>query len=81
MKTIIQVWTHKCTNHIQDNINGFWGLGDMIRGTIKLYQLCKKYNYNYIVDIRLHSISNFLNQMENPYSQLILDNADNIEFV
>jgi hypothetical protein len=81
MKTIIQVWTHKCVNHIQNNVDGFWGLGDMIRGTIKLYQLCKKYNYNYIVDIRLHSISNFLNQMENPHSQLILDNKNNIEFV
>lgn len=81
MKTIIQVWTHKCFNHIQNDFDGFWGLGDMIRGTIKLYQLCKKYNYNYIVDIRLHSISNFLNQMENPHSQLILDNKNNIEFV
>lgn len=81
MKTIIQVWTHKCANHNQNNVEGFWGLGDMLRGTIKLYQLCKKYNYNYIVDIRLHSISNFLNQMDNPDSQLILDNRNNIEFV
>lgn len=81
MKTIIQVWTHKCVNHIQNNVDGFWGIGDILRGTIKLYQLCKKYNYKYIVDIRLHSISNFLNQMENPHAQLILDNGNNIEFV
>ena len=37
MKTIIQVFTHKCINMPQDNINNFWGLGDMIRGTINLY--------------------------------------------
>ena len=53
----------------------------MIKGRIKLYKLCKKYNYKYIVDIRLHSISKFLNKMENPYEQLILDNRDNIEFI
>lgn len=83
MKTIIQVWVHKCNckYHIQNDTDAFWGLGDMIKGTIKLYQLCKRYNYNYIVDIRLHSICNFLNQMENPYEKLILDNRDNIEFI
>ena len=80
-KTIIQVWTHKTINHHQDNYNGFWGLGDMIRGTIKLYQLCKEKNYNFIVDLHLHSISKYLIIENNPYEQLIEDNKNNIELV
>lgn len=81
MKTIIQVFTNICVNMPQDNTNNYWGLGDMIRGTIKLYQLCKEKNYNFIVDLHLHSISKYLTIEDNPYQQLIEDNKNNIEFV
>ena len=48
MKTIIQVWTHKVCNLTTTDDYAFWGIGDMIRGTIKLYQLCKRLNYKFI---------------------------------
>ncbi len=38
MKKIIIVWTQKCVNLKKS----YWGLGDLIRGTLKLYQLSKK---------------------------------------
>jgi len=38
-KTIILVWTHKTSNLETTNVENFWGLGDIIRGTIKMYFL------------------------------------------
>jgi len=76
MKTIIQVWTHSCIN-----TEGFWGLGDMIRGTCFLYEYCKKHNYQFILDIQLHGISNYLIHSPHEYSDIILKNKDNIFFV
>lgn len=81
MKTIIHVWTHKVCNLHTDNVNNFWGIGDIIRGTIRLYQLCKKYNFRYIVDIQHHPVSNFLNNKNHEYSDLIKENKNNIKFV
>ena len=76
MKTIINVWTQYYVN-----TNLFYGIGDMIRGTLKLYQLCKKLNYNFLVDISLHPISYILKDIENPYKELILQNKNNIIFL
>jgi hypothetical protein len=75
-KTIIQVWTHKCRNQ-----TGYWGIGDMVRGTIFLFEYCKKNNYNFILDIQLHSLSKYLKHEPHQYSNVILKNKDNIIFV
>lgn len=80
MKTIIQVFTNKCINMPQDNINNYWGLGDMIRGTIYLHQLSIEMGFKFIIDIQLHPISNFLQYKVHPYSDLIRDQKDNILF-
>jgi hypothetical protein len=36
------------------------GLGDFIRGSYFLIEFCKKYNFNYFIDISNHPIKNFL---------------------
>ena len=82
MKTIIQVFTQKIVKdrNFKDT-SGYWGLGDLIRGTIHLYQLSKKLNFRLIVDYQLHPISNFLKDCNHEYSELIKSNKDNILFV
>ena len=82
MKTIIQVFTQKIVKdrNFKDT-SGYWGLGDLIRGTIHLYQLSKKLNFKLIVDYQLHPISNFLKECNHEYSELIKSNKDNILFV
>jgi hypothetical protein len=60
MKTIVQVWTQQCNNLKSDTHNNFFGFGDMLRGTIAMFQLSKKYNFHYRVDLHLHPISQFL---------------------
>lgn len=77
-KTVIHVFTHKVSNLITDDKRNFWGLGDIIRGTIKLYYLSKQMGFKLIVDIQLHPISQFLEPLDNPYSDLIKENEDNI---
>ena len=80
MKTIILVWATKFNNITIDSVNGFFGLGDVVRGTMSMFQLSKKYNFRLIVDIQLHPISKFLKFNNNEYSELIKKNKDNIPF-
>jgi hypothetical protein len=67
MKTVIHTW-----------VNNHFGLGDLIRGTIKLYQLSKKLNFTYIVDIQHHPICNFLKIQHHGFSDFIKENRKNI---
>jgi len=81
MKTIIFVWTHHVCNYITTDTYAFWGLGDILRGIIHTYQLCKKYGYEFIVDIQLHPISNYLIYHQHKYSSFILSQCDSIKFI
>jgi hypothetical protein len=80
MKTIIQVWTHNVTNYKPTQYHARWGLGDIVRGTIALYQLCKKHNYKFICDIQLHPISSHLQTHVHEHKEFVLHNKDNICF-
>lgn len=77
-KTVIMVWKQSFFNLPKNN---FWGLGDLIRGTIGIFKLSKKYNFNIIVDLSLHPLSQFLKNDEHPYSNIIRENKDNIPFI
>ena len=79
-KKVIQVWTHNVKNLSKDTNDNFWGLGDIVRGTIHLYQLSQKYDFDLIVDTQLHPLSNCLKQEQHLYSGWVLYNKDNIEF-
>ena len=68
MKTIIHVWSHKFNindEHLKkynyfNETNFYFGLGDLIRSTIKLFYLAKKMNFNLIVDLQHHPINEYL---------------------
>lgn len=80
-KKVILVWTQNCCNLKRDKFNNYWGLGDIIRGTIKVYQLSKKMNFEFIVNINLHPISLFLKPRTSEYDKLIIKNKNNINFI
>jgi hypothetical protein len=89
MKTVIHTWTHKF-NINQEHINKYnylketnfyFGLGDLIRSTIKLYYLSKILPFQLIIDIQLHPISEFLKVEKHKYSNYVLDNKDKVEYV
>jgi hypothetical protein len=81
MKTIIQVWTHKVCNLTTTDDYAFWGIGDMIRGTIKLYQLCKRLNYKFIVDLQHHPIAELIELKNHEFFDFIKDKKEEIPFV
>ena len=76
MKTIIHVFTQKIKNN--KDYWGYWGLGDLIRGTIHLHQLSKKMNFKLIVDYQLHPISQFLKENKHEYSDFIKQKENDI---
>jgi hypothetical protein len=80
-KIVIHTWTQNVKNLQQTEIEHFWGLGDLIRGAVKLFQLSKKMNFELIIDIQHHPISKFLKCTNTKYKDLVNKNANNIEFV
>lgn len=81
MKTFILCWTQSPCNLSVDNTNNFFGLGDILRGTMSMLQLSKKYNFHFFVDIQLHPISKYLRVIRSPYSEYVLQNANKIPFI
>ena len=77
-KTIIHVWTQDFLELDGTKSKEFFGFGDLIRCSIELYKLCKCMNYNFILDISLHPISQFYNEYKHEYSELISENKDKI---
>jgi len=61
-KVVINCWNQKGAHP---------GLGDIIMGTLCIYQICKKYGYTYVVDTHLHPISKLLKHNRTEYSDWI----------
>ena len=89
MKTVIFAWTHNFNiddehlqkyNFLKEN-SFFFGLGDLIRASIKLFVLSKTLNYRLIVDLQLHPVSQFLEINNHEYSEQVLFNRNNIDYV
>lgn len=76
-KTVVHVWKQNCRNYP----NSFWGIGDLVRGSVGLYQFCKHYNFNLIVDTSLYPVSKYLEKLEHPYSDTVKQDKDLIDFV
>ena len=70
---IILVWQQVYSNLIQDNVNNFWGIGDLIRGTIATFQLSKKYNIELCVDTSNHPVGHYLKNNKTKYSNILSD--------
>jgi hypothetical protein len=89
MKVVIHTWTHKFNInpiHVSkynyyNETNFFFGLGDLIRSTIKLFYLSKKMNFKLIVDLQLHPISQFIKIKNHEYSSAVVENKNNIDYV
>jgi hypothetical protein len=89
MKTIIHTWSnnfninqeHVCKYNYLKETNFYFGLGDLIRSTIKLFHLSKIMHFRLIVDIQHHPISNFLKSYEHEFSEYVRDNKNNIQYV
>jgi len=89
MKTIIHVWTHEFNitqdhlikyNHLNEK-EFYFGIGDLIRSTIKLYELSKIMKFRFIVDIQHHPISSFLEIQKTEFSEFVFNNKNNIDYV
>lgn len=89
MKTVIHVWTHSFNideEHLKkynyfNEVNFYFGLGDLLRSTIKLFYLSKNMNFKLIVDLQHHPIYDFLEKNENEYTELVKENKHNVDYV
>jgi len=65
----------------QTSDSNYWGIGDVLRGTIQLFLLSKKMGFKLYVDTSLHPVSKYLQPSENPFSAFIQENKDKILMV
>jgi hypothetical protein len=79
MKTLIFVWTQNFYNDVDKT--KFCGFGDMLRGTVGALRYCEERDYECIIDITLHPVSQFFSHKPHRFSQLIQDNKNNIKLI
>ena len=60
--SVISLWSTKVSNLEQSIHSNIWGIGDLIRGTFQLYQICRKHNLSFELDFRNHPISQIMIQ-------------------
>ena len=80
-KTFISVWVQK-PNPLPEYDLNYWGLGDIVRGTILLYQLSNQFKFNFYIDISQHPISKFLKYDSNhPHKKLLGESQYKTPFI
>ena len=81
MKEIIITWKQLYYNMPRvGQLDNYYGLGDNIRGTLALYRLCARNNYNVEIDTHLHPISHFLKNAQSRYREYVRDGSDVVHF-
>jgi len=65
----------------QTETENYWGLGDVLRGTLQMYMLSKKLGFQFNVDTSLHPISKYLVPIKHPYNDVIQANKDAIMLI
>ncbi len=73
---VISLWSTEVSNLEQSIHSNIWGLGDLIRGTFQLYQICRKHNFLFELDFRNHPISQIMIQK----SEFKYNSPSNINF-
>lgn len=56
-------------------------MGDLIRGTIALFQLSRKYDFEFIVDIHKHPVSTFFAHPPSRFAELLDEKGDDVPYV
>ncbi|MCM2436324.1 hypothetical protein [Agrobacterium rosae] len=56
-KTVVQAWTQQARNHQQTDRAGFWGIGDLLRGSNVLFDACQTMGVRYLLNIDGHPVS------------------------
>ena len=81
-KIVIHVWTNNCSNFKFNKHNNatYWGFGDILRGTIKLFQLSEIFGFTLFVDISNHPVSQFFEEIPHPFKSLVNTFKDKIPY-
>jgi hypothetical protein len=68
MNDVIMVWTKQMDA----------GFGDLLRGTVYLYELSKRMNFKLIVDTQFYPVSQFLMSQPHAHSEYVIQNRSKI---
>ena len=77
MKTLIITWKQKYENVPVT----YFGLGDMLRGSLKLFRLAKKRGYEVFVDTHLYPCMKFAQNCTSPYTEYTDKHSETINMI
>lgn len=75
-KTVVQAWTQQARNHQQTDRAGFWGIGDLLRGSNVLFNTCQAMGVRYLLNIDGHPVSKIFQ----PIDTTVSVNDSEVEF-
>ena len=76
-KVVVQAWTQQARNQLQTDRGGFWGVGDLLRGSNVLFDACEALDVDYMLDIKGHPVS----QIFSPALDVSGSRYDEVEFL
>lgn len=75
-KSVIMVWSKTDSGTHPNGSIKTYGLGDLLRGTIYLYQMSVLHGFNFIVDIRGHPMCQHLTVNDHAYMNYVDENRN-----
>ncbi len=80
-KTVIMVWLKTDSGTHSNGSIKTYGLGDLLRGTIYLHQMSVHFGFKFVVDLRLHPISQHLIVNEHDHMEYVNANVNKMQIV
>ena len=80
-KTVIMVWLKTDSGTHSNGSIKTYGLGDLLRGTIYLHQMSVHFGFKFVVDLRLHPISQHLIVNEHDHMEYVNANVNKIKIM
>ena len=81
-KTVVLAWTRNVCNLEVTPTDNFWGLGDLIRGALNMYEETRMRGLGFYLDIHLHpALQIHLRKKTHPFSSRVGKQYDKIPFV
>jgi hypothetical protein len=81
-KTVVLAWTRRVCNLTTTPTEHFWGLGDLIRGAMGLFDETRQRGLGFYIDMQLHpSLETHLVKRYQPFSSEVREHEDRILFI
>ena len=81
MKKLVITWKQSYYNRPSTQFQNYFGLGDMLRGSLMLYRFAKEKGYDITIDTHLYPCMKFSKKCDSKYAEFIDKNPESIGMI